>query len=194
MNKRQEAKLKSKQQIMTSALTLFMDIGILETSTLKIAETAQVSHGSIFTHFPNREVLITEVLEMEVFRITRDIEAICNRQNDVETLFDRYLEVLSNNERFLSRIYKELPFLSYALQLNVTALEAVMRNALYQAIKASSAMERTDDHHIKVALTAIFATISFYLRNDTLYAEGSSVIQSRKEDIQYTFNQLFRRI
>lgn len=194
MNKRQSSKIKSKKLIMTSSLNLFIKEGIINTSTAKIAKSAGVSHGSIFSHFASREDLISEVLEQEMFRITKHIKMIHPNHHDLSSLIDDYINVLSKNEHFLSRIYKELPFLSYDLQLKVTALEAVMRNTLYLTIKASTDTEKTDDFHIQVGLTTLFATIAFYLRNDTLYGDDTSVIQSKEREIKYTFNQFFRRI
>ncbi|USD66913.1 TetR/AcrR family transcriptional regulator [Vibrio sp. SCSIO 43136] len=48
---------KKKQQILDTALELFVAQGISETSTASIAKTAGVANGTLFHHFANKEML-----------------------------------------------------------------------------------------------------------------------------------------
>jgi len=51
-------KMNKKQQLLDSALTLFVNQGIDATSTASIAKNAGVANGTLFHHFPSKEVLV----------------------------------------------------------------------------------------------------------------------------------------
>ena len=50
--------INKKQQILNSALTLFVNQGIDATSTASIAKHAGVANGTLFHHFPSKEGLV----------------------------------------------------------------------------------------------------------------------------------------
>jgi len=51
-------KINKKQQLLDSALTLFVNRGIDATSTASIAKHASVANGTLFHHFPSKEALV----------------------------------------------------------------------------------------------------------------------------------------
>ena len=51
-------KTNKKQQLLDSALTLFVNRGIDATSTASIAKHASVANGTLFHHFPSKEALV----------------------------------------------------------------------------------------------------------------------------------------
>jgi len=51
-------KINKKQQLLDSALTLFVNQGIDATSTASIAKHAGVANGTLFHHFPSKEGLV----------------------------------------------------------------------------------------------------------------------------------------
>jgi len=52
------ARTNKKQQLLDSALTLFVNQGIDATSTASIAKHAGVANGTLFHHFPSKEALV----------------------------------------------------------------------------------------------------------------------------------------
>ncbi|WP_114324880.1 TetR/AcrR family transcriptional regulator [Candidatus Colwellia aromaticivorans] len=50
-----------KQQLLDTALTLFVNQGIYATSTASIAKTAGVANGTLFHHFPSKNALVLEL-------------------------------------------------------------------------------------------------------------------------------------
>ena len=54
----QKNKVNKKQQLLDSALTLFVTQGIDATSTASIAKHACVANGTLFHHFPSKEALV----------------------------------------------------------------------------------------------------------------------------------------
>jgi AcrR family transcriptional regulator len=50
-----------KQQLLDSALALFVNQGIYATSTASIAKTAGVATGTLFHHFPSKDALVLEL-------------------------------------------------------------------------------------------------------------------------------------
>lgn len=50
-----------KQQLLDTALALFVSQGIYATSTASIAKTAGVANGTLFHHFPSKDALVLEL-------------------------------------------------------------------------------------------------------------------------------------
>ena len=50
-----------KQQLLDTALALFVNQGIYATSTASIAKTAGVATGTLFHHFPSKDALVLEL-------------------------------------------------------------------------------------------------------------------------------------
>lgn len=58
------SKTSKRQQLLNSALTLFVSQGIDATSTASIAKHAGVANGTLFHHFPSKEVLILSLYKI----------------------------------------------------------------------------------------------------------------------------------
>ena len=74
--------------IALSAITLFCEKGIQQTSIDQIAKSAGVAKGTIYLYFKNKEELIFEVIDRksEIFFINAEI-----RINKAQTFFEKLL-------------------------------------------------------------------------------------------------------
>src|SRR5262249_10311657 len=61
--------------ISTATSRVLVNLGFDRASTSRIAETAGVSIGSLYQYFPNKKSLVAALIERQVERHTREIEA-----------------------------------------------------------------------------------------------------------------------
>lgn len=190
INKRQEAKANTRELILTQTKRLMSEQGMMNLTTAHIAKACGIAHGSIFLHFGNREGLINTVLEDEIKRITRQIEVGIPTNASLKELLQSYLFTLSEEENFLSMMYKELPFLAEDIKLKVIALEAMLRNTFFLAI-SKGLKEKLSEQDITLGLDAFFATIIRYLSMREMYCKGGKVILAKQKDLERLFERLF---
>ncbi len=76
-----------KQCIMDAAARLFAEKGYYNTSTIEIAESAGVAHGTLFYHYKNKEGIIYEILRQSgQFYISRLREAVRGEKTGMEKI------------------------------------------------------------------------------------------------------------
>lgn len=189
MNKRQEAKQKTREHILGAATILVREKGIMNLPTAEIAEAAGVSHGNLFQHFETREGLLGLVLAGEITRIARALGESCADAPEPRLVLDRYLAVLESEAPFLSRLYAELPLLPPRLQRDAVAMEATIRNAFFRALMVSN--PEMEERSLTVGLDAFFAQVARYLTLPELYGPGDTVIRDRGRDLRLLFDLLF---
>lgn len=190
INKREESKLRTRELILENTKELIKKEGVLNLTTAVIAKECSVAHGSVFQHFGSRENLINSVLEQEMKRIAVKIKSNCTLNYTSKELLESYLGVISEEEEFLSVIYRELPFLSESVQANMVSLEAIFRNAFFLSIRGENS-EDGSEKAITIKLDALFSTIIRYLCFKELYAPNGRVIQTKYNDIKMLFKILF---
>ena len=69
-SQRQRQKNETRKRLIATAMDQFAKNGLTATRTADIAAAAEVSHGTVFTHFPTREALLEEVIEAFGMKIT----------------------------------------------------------------------------------------------------------------------------
>lgn len=107
-----------RQQILNTALNLFVENGFHATPTSMIAKEAGVATGTLFHHFKTKEELIN-TLYLETKEIL--IQALTKQVNDQNTLKSKFRQVFYNainwaishpNHQFFCRQYSFSPFIS----------------------------------------------------------------------------------
>ena len=60
---------------------------------------------------------------------------MCLPKYNKELFLKNYIDVLINYESFLSRSYKDLPYLSEALSKNINSLEIITKNLFFENLR-----------------------------------------------------------
>lgn len=191
MNKRQESKTRTREHILDTAVALFTTEGILNTSTAHLAEVCGISHGSLFQHFGSREKLIFFAMERELKRIAVRLNSECSQPRDLEILLDQYLDILEQEEAFLSVVFRELPFFPFGLRRQVMTLETMVRNMFHLAAEAAVQCGDADPDGITPGLSAFFGTLYYYLCLRDLFSPEGSVIRTKRIEMRQV---LFRSL
>ena len=132
LNQRQLSKSFTRNLILEKTALLLEQQGFFFVSSKQIAEKCGISQGTIFLHFQTKDNLLNTIILNKVDKIEKDLEKICSPEDSKDTFFKNYLDVIILHEDILSRLFKDLPYLSDTLKKNITNLEAtIKKNVLW---------------------------------------------------------------
>lgn len=188
-NKRELSKIETYNKIVKSAKIKISSNGILNLTTLEIAKHANVAHGTIFSHFPQKELLYIKVFSDESKRIAKNLyDLTCDSDIRLKQLLINYLNTLIEDEGLHENIAREFPFYKPEIQNEIICTESIVRNLIYEKIEKGIANKLYTEVNITMAISYLFGTINFYLSRKGIFAEGkSSVLEAKKKDIIDTF-------
>ena len=183
MNKREKNKQNTRQKILEAAKVEFIANGFLNTKTVDVAKRSGVAHGTLFFHFDNKDKLIIEIIEKELFGITGDLYNILNKANGFEELLESYLLFLEGEESLFSVIARELPFYSTELRRQIFFRESAVRNYFYQSIEDEINKGIFKNIDITYILDVLFGSINYYLSLNDVFGYKNTIIKEKKNKI-----------
>lgn len=192
-SKRQISKEATKELILEKTKELIVKKGLLKTTTKEISTYCKVAHGTIFSHFSNREKLISEIVKIELTGIAKKLYQIKDNPNSIEELLYDYLSLVEQNENFLTIINKEFSFLSENLQREIITTEGIVKKVFYNEIEKNINNSNLKSVNIQVAISFLFGTISYYLSRKEYFVLSGSVMKEKKEDIKNTFINFLKK-
>ncbi len=187
MNKREEAKEKTRTLILEKSRNLFIRRGVINTSTIQIAEACGIAHGTVFLYYKNRERLVSEVFQQEFHRLMDEIFLITEKSTDLEPVFDFCLSFLEKEEDFISMISREFPFYPEHLQQQIVSLEESLRSDFQKALEFEKSTGRIGEINIESVLEFLFGALNYYMVRKKFFVKEGSVIKNKKESIKRTF-------
>lgn len=183
MATRQEQKLRTRRRLISVARELFADQGITATRTVDVAKSASVAHGTVFTHFPTREDLVSAVLEEVVAQIIVRIHERVEAGAGVREVLCAHLQGLAEHEAFYARLVMEGPQLPPRARITLTGIQSVISFHLYQAAE----QERTTGRIRPVPQHLLFNTwlglVHHYVCNRDQFAPGASALERHGDDL-----------
>ncbi|PYZ96413.1 TetR family transcriptional regulator [Alteribacter lacisalsi] len=103
---------RKRRQILIAAATLFAEYGYEGTPVKKIAEAADVSFGSVFTYFKNKEALFHSAVTEPLKEFERLVDEIDPEEDDVlaelETMVAKHIRVYASMNEFLILVTRVL--------------------------------------------------------------------------------------
>jgi len=108
---REEKSERSRRQVLDSALDLFSHQGYRATSMREIADTARVSTGNVYHHFPDKEAIFKTLLD-ELWAIT-DTRRFPFRRALIAGNFPENLEAMAIAARDSVREFRQYFLLTY---------------------------------------------------------------------------------
>ena len=194
MNKRQEQKEKTRNYIIDVALNQFAKDGLTTTRTSDIANAANLSHGSIFAHFPTREGLLDEVIEEFGTRVTNRLHELVEENCGMRELLWAHLRGIEEYEAFYTRLISEASLLHESARNTLIGIQSAISFHLIEVAER----EMESSKIIKMPLNLMFNTwvglINYYLMNRDLFAPGESVISRYGQRlVEHYMNLISRR-
>ena len=190
MGIRIDAKAKTRENIIYATKLLIQKRGFVKISSKEISKECNVSQGSIFLHFKTKDGLLTTILNSNIDSLEENLKGICNPSNTQEVFLKNYIEVLSNHEDILARIYKDYSYLDQSLQKRVDGMEIMFKNLIFDNYKKNTkiTMSIVDSF---IAIDALLSQIKEYLISKETFTSSNSVIRQKRGRISKLYKILF---
>jgi TetR/AcrR family transcriptional regulator, acrEF/envCD operon repressor len=159
----------TRQRLINAAMNLFAQKGMLSTTTAEIANAIDMSHGSVFIHFPTREDLVNAVIDEFGKSLSMEFKRAVNHDYGLSDVLKAHLRVLEEFEGFYSRLVIESPMLPLSV-----------RGALF-----------TLQGHL--LFNTWISLIHYYLANKDLFAPNSSVIGEKGNELLKHYISLIKK-
>ena len=187
---RSESKQKTRQLILDKTALLLHNKGFLKVSSKEIARECNLSQGSIFLHFETKENLLNTILSSNIMKFEIDLKKNCIPNYSKELFLKNYIDVLIQNESFLSRAYKDLPYLPDALSKSLNGLETTTKNLFFENLRKNPEKKLSIVDSF-ISIDAFFAQIQKNLLEKEVYTEFNSIIRQRRGKIIKLYRTLF---
>lgn len=183
INRRQIQKEQTRKHLLDTAFKLYAKQGITATTTIDIAKSANVSHGSIFLHFSTQEALLNAVLEAFGMQVTRRLHELAVNGNNLRSVLTAHLEALSEFEGFYTRLVIECRMLPESARNVFISIQSSISFHISQAVKKEMIAGLIIPCPVHLLFNTWIGLIHYYLSNSDLFAPESSVIERYGQEL-----------
>jgi AcrR family transcriptional regulator len=186
---RKEQKERTRLTILNKTEELIFKNGLSKLSTRKISELCNVSQGTIFLHFSSKHNLIKAVLSSNIRNLNNDLNRRLKPKLDKDEFLKNFINVIFDNEEFLSIIYRDMAYLFEDIKKDIIDLENNMKNLFFQNLK----FNRSTDISIIDSFLLIDSFLSFVKVNlqERNPSTVSSIIKQKRGRIVKLYKILF---
>jgi len=190
--KRRLQKEQTRTKIISAAVKIYSEQGF-SAPTAAIAQEAQVSHGSIFVHFPTVESLVLCLLDSFSQDIKTELHSLRESGGDIEKLLAMHLEVLIKHEGFYKRLTKEAVYLPEDAKNTFIAIQSTVSIHFLQALECEINAGRIKAVPFHMLFNTWLGLIHYYLLNGDLFAPRESVLTRYKSTLIECFLALIKQ-
>jgi len=187
---RQQQKEATKARLVEVATRVFAKEGIAGSSTATIAKAAEVSHGTVFVHFPTRDDLLIAVIDAFGARIAERFETVFTTDMTLQEALRAHVEVLREVEGFYARLVTEIVSLPAKVQSNFFILHAAVSYRLWTAAQRDIAAGRMKKLTRPEMFNTWIALVHYHLTHRALFASGPSLLKEKGEELVSLFLKL----
>lgn len=183
MNKRQEQKEKTRSLILETALFLFARDGFSQTKTSDIALTANISHGSIFTHFSTKEILIEETINEFSKRITHRTHELVNESCELRDILTAHIQGIEEFEDFYIQLVTESSSLPTSARNTFLMIQSAISHHMSQLAERDMKNGKMKTMPLYLMFNTWIGLIHYYLSNKHLFAPTESVLSKYGQEL-----------
>ena len=192
MGKRQQQKELTREKIITAAIKVYTAQGFTAPTTA-IAYEAQVSHGSIFVHFPTVESLLIYLLDSFSQDITSELHSLAESGGDIEKLLAMHIDVLIEHEGFYKRLIREAVYLPEEAKNTFIAIQSAVSIHFLQALEPEIREGIIKPIPYHMLFNTWLGLVHYYLLNGDLFAPRESVLTRYKDSLIECFMALIKQ-
>ena len=189
--KRQIQKEATRELILDTAYQVYADEGFGAT-TNKIAKAANVSHGTVFVHFPTVEDLIICLLERFGSEINEQLHILSEKDESLETFLAAHINVLICYEDFYKRLISEINSLPQEAKYVFINIQSVVSFHLNQMIERDQEKKAIKEIPMHIIFNSWLGLIHYYLTNNYLFTAGS-VLTEHKDELILNYMKLIKK-
>jgi AcrR family transcriptional regulator len=190
---RKEQKDATQKRLVETGLDFFAARGFANANTADFAKAADVSHGTVFLHFPTREALVLRVLDVFGDRLAAAFKAAMQGELSLEGVLRAHLSVLRDYENFYARLVQEGALLPAKARSFLFILHASVSHRLHLAAKTEAAAGRVRSIEQHLLFNTWIALLHYYLANRDVFAPGESVLEIKGDELVGHFLDLCRK-
>ena len=180
--KRQLQKEQTRKRIIAAAYKVYTEHGFLAPTT-DIAREAQVSHGTLFAHFPTVESLIMCLLDNFSHDIGNELHSLSDAGGDVKDLLNLHIGVLIKHEAFYNRLIKEAIYLPVEAKNTYIAIQSTVSIHFVYVMENEIAAGRIKPIPLHLLFNTWLGLVHYYLLNGELFAPRESVLTRFKSTL-----------
>jgi TetR/AcrR family transcriptional regulator, acrEF/envCD operon repressor len=180
---RKEQKEKTKAGLIESAEGLFARAGIGQTTTADIAKALQVSHGTVFIHFPTREDLVMAVVERFGERLSAELGRRCHVDLSLKELLKAHVSVLSEFEDFYLRLISESQSLPPQIRSVLYAMNASLSYRLHRAAKELMKEGEIKKFDQAPLFNAWLGLLHYHIQNRDLFSDKTPILKHMGDEL-----------
>ena len=158
-----------------------------------IADEAQVSHGSIFVHFPNVESLMLCLLDDFSQDIKTELLSLSEYGNDIAKLLGMHIDVLIKHEDFYKRLVKETVYLPEEVKNTFIAIQSTLSIHFLQVIQPEINTGKIKDVPFHMLFNTWIGLVHYYLLNGEMFSPHDSVLIRYKDTLIKCFVSLIKQ-
>jgi AcrR family transcriptional regulator len=189
--KRELQKQETKKHIMAVAYSVYSEKGF-SAVTSDIAKAANVSHGTIFAHFPTLKELLAALLAAFSDRLSRSLHELSARSETVEDVLKAHLDVLLAHEGFYTRLITERRLLPAELQNVFIAVQSALSFHMNTVLAKEVGAGRVKDLPPHILFNTWMGLVHYYLQNSDFFAPGASVIARYRQELTDNFMEMIK--
>lgn len=180
-SQRQKQKDKTRKHLIDVALEQLAKDGLTTTRTSDIAKAAKVSHGTLFAHFPTREILLDEVIEEFGMRITKRLHELVDSNCIIKELLEAHMKGISEYEEFYTRLVSEGHLLARGARNSLLMIQSAISFHLSQVAEREMKIGIIRTMPVDLLFNTWIGLIHYYMVNRDLFAPDDSVIKVQGE-------------
>lgn len=180
---------KKAQQILASAISLFIEKGYQHTKIIDIADAAGVGKGTVYEYFASKEELLLMVLENVVSKDFKEVDSIIVKNDNC---YNQLLSYLRVHLRLLEKYGSNLPDLAQQLmnpanQLSseiIHVLHSIMDHQYHVLIGILDQGQKSGEikvPNISLAASIVMGAINYYI---TLKSQANT--NSKRAEFTWT--------
>lgn len=182
-SQRQQQKENTRQLIIDVALKQFAKDGLTAARTSDIASSAKVSHGTVFAHFPTREILLDSVIEEFGMRITNRLHELVNENCGIKEVFEAHIKGISEYEGFYTRLVSEGRLLNERSRNSLIMIQSAISFHISQVAEQEIKVGKIRSMSVALLFNTWVGLIHHYLINSDLFAPEGSVMEKLGEQL-----------
>ncbi|NPC91787.1 TetR/AcrR family transcriptional regulator [Bacillus sp. WMMC1349] len=182
-SKRQIQKSQTRQQIIEAAIHQFAKDGLTGARTSDIALSANVSHGTVFVHFPTRELLLDTVIEEFGLRLAKRLHELVGDHCDMKDVLFAHIRGIREYETFYTRLILEGRFLSESSRHSFIMIQSTISFHMIQIAEKDMQNNKICSQPVDLLFNTWIGLIHHYLINGDLFAPNGSVLEKYGEQL-----------
>lgn len=191
-SQRQVQKNQTRKHLIEVALNQFANEGLITTRTSDIANVAKVSHGTIFAHFPTREILLDAVIEEFGMRIANRLHALVDINCGMKEVLEAHLRGISEYEPFYTRLVSEGHLLHEDVRYSLIMIQSAISFHFIQVAEREIKEGKIREMPVDLLFNTWIGLVHYYLVNGDLFAPGEKVLERYSQQLVEHFINLIK--